>query len=275
MPEVPDSDQAPCGFVFGASGQRYATVAEQAARTLRAASPGFPIDIYTDCPVDESVYDRVFELDKSWFRPKFEALMRSRFERTVYLDVDLVVLADISDIFEVLEHFDVALAHVQNRNQKFARKTWRRPVPNAFPQFNGGLLGVRRGPETTAMLKECITALEAGEAKDQPVLRELIYFSNLRVATLPPEYNSRDKALWLHGSSRLTAPRVFHSSSFVGKEKDGVPPTVEQLYGRLFMRHVRNLIRADRTLDPKATGYVPRPYDLAGILGNLFGANRD
>ncbi|WP_193140502.1 glycosyltransferase [Meridianimarinicoccus sp. MJW13] len=264
---------APCGFVFGASGDRFAKVADRAARSLRAASPGIPIDIYTDSPVDESAYDMVHALGKSWFRPKFEALLRSRFERTVYLDVDIVVVGDISDIFDVLERFDVALAHVQNRNQKFARKTWRKPIPNAFPQFNGGLLGIRRSPEVTEMLMECIAALEAGAPKDQPVLRELIYDSSLRVATLPPEYNSRDRALWQHGSSRLTAPRVLHASRFM-RFKNGKPITPEQLYGRAFMRHVKNLLAEDRTLNPDATGYVPRPYDLGGRLGNLFRIRR-
>ncbi|QQA42449.1 putative nucleotide-diphospho-sugar transferase [Pelagovum pacificum] len=260
------------GFVFAASGQSYTTCAVAAAKSLRRASPDLPIDIFTDSEVEDSVFDRVHPLRDSWFRPKLEALVRTRFARTVVLDSDIFVVADISDIFEVLTRFDVAAAQVQNRNQRFALKKWRRNMPNAFPQINSGVLGIRKSAATDALFTECQRRMQEEELpQDQPVLRELLFDSDLRLAILPPEYNARDVTLWRFGTSKIPAPRVLHRSAFHGRMTNGKVPTPEALYGRRFMRHVERLVAADRHLTPGTTRHVSALNDLLGQLrGRLF-----
>ncbi len=248
------------GFVFAASGAKFTKLTEQAARSLRASNPGFPIDIFTDETVDETLFDQVHPLHQSWFRPKFEALLRSRFDQTIYLDADLVVLADISDIFWLLDRFDIAAAHVQNRNAGFARRKWRQAIPNAFPQINGGVLGLRRTEATTAFLEACNTALkEENLPADQPVMRELLLDSDLRLAVLPPEYNMRKKDIAAFSNSNVPAPRILHSSDFHKKMRNMTPPSPARIYGRIFMRHVRDLLASDRTLG--GHGKTPALYD--------------
>jgi len=191
----------------------------------------------------------VHPLEKSWFRPKFEALLRNRFEKTIYLDADLVVIADISDVFWLLDRFDVAVAHIQNRNAKFARAFWNVPIPNAFPQINGGVMGFRKNAATTQLLEECKKALiEFDLSADQPVLRELLLESDLRIAILPPEYNLRKPSLALFSGASEPAPRILHNSDFHKKMRGLVPPSPRQVYGRFFMRHVGDLLSADKTL---------------------------
>lgn len=269
------------GFVFAASGAKFAALTEQAARTLRATNPGHAIDIFTDSPVDETLYDRVHALNQSWFRPKFEALIRSRFDQTVYLDADLVVLADISDIFWLLDRFDIAAAHVQNRNAGFARRTWHQEIPNAFPQINGGVLGIRRNDATTAFLEACNKALaDENLPADQPVMRELLLDSDLRLAILPPEYNLRKKDIATFSNSNVPAPRILHSSDFHKRMKGLTPPGPGRIYGRIFMRHVRDLLSTDRTLGGR--GKTVALYDvhkklprwIAEDLRRLFGGNK-
>lgn len=250
------------GFVFAASGARFTRLAEQAARSLRASNPGFAVDIFTDDEVEDGLFDQVHKLNQSWFRPKFEALLRSRFDQTVYLDADLVVLADVSDIFWLLDRFDIAAAHVQNRNAGFARRRWRREIPNAFPQINGGVLGIRRNAATTAFLDACNTAMnDENLPADQPVMRELLLDSELRLAVLPPEYNLRKKDIVAFSNSNVPAPRILHNSDFHRKMRGMTPPSPTRIYGRAFMRHVRDLIATDRTLG-EARGSTPALYDI-------------
>ncbi|WP_108259551.1 putative nucleotide-diphospho-sugar transferase [Mangrovicoccus ximenensis] len=266
MPWATPESLAPatCGFVLAASGRKYATAAEAAARTLKQSNPDFEVDIFTDQEVDASLFGQVHKLDKSWFRPKFEALIRSRFDRTIYLDVDLVVLGDMSDVFFVLGKYDIAAVQATNRNQGFAWKPWRMPLPNAFPQINGGMIALRRSDATLQFLKDCQQAMvDHDMPRDQPVFREMLWHSDLRLHILPPEYNVRNRTLWQYGGSKFAAPRVLHHTGFVARMKDDrTPVRPEQIYGRGFVRHVQRLIAADRQLTPGAKDNVPAPqYD--------------
>ncbi|WP_372603023.1 putative nucleotide-diphospho-sugar transferase [Actibacterium sp.] len=248
-PEQIDPATDDRGFVFGASGEKYAALAVQAAQSLRTSNPGVAIDLYTDCPVPDGVFDQVHPLEKSWFRPKFEALLRSRFQRTIYLDVDLVVIADLSDAFWLLNRFDVSAAHVQNRNMPFATRTWRVPLPNSFPQINSGVMGVRKNERTKRFLTEANEALaEQGLTRDQPILRELLWLHDVSLAIMPEEYNWRKHERIYTSNWTVPAPRVLHSSRFHRKMDGLTPPPPEKVYGRFFMFLVRNLIRGDRQL---------------------------
>ena len=50
-------------------------------------------------------------LEGAHTRSKVDCLHRSRFARTLYLDADIRVIHDISEMFIVLDRFDIALAH--------------------------------------------------------------------------------------------------------------------------------------------------------------------
>ena len=125
----------------------------RAAESVARVSPGLPIDLATDEPVEPGVFAAVTVLDDPWFRSRIDAMAATRFERTLHLDADVLAVADLRDVFEVLDRFDVALAHDQARNSPAANAVWRRPLPAAFPQFNGGVIAYRRTPEVLDFLR--------------------------------------------------------------------------------------------------------------------------
>lgn len=214
---APPAEFAPqsCGFVMAASGRKFATLAEQAARSLQQSNPGFEVDLWTDVTVDESLFAQVHPLEKSWFRPKFEAIVKSRFERTLYLDCDLVVIADLSDVFWLLDKMDIAGIHAPVRNAGHATSVWRMALPNSFPQINGGVMAVKRSDAAIRLFEDCQRALiEDALPRDQLVIRELLWLSDLRLGILPPEYNLRDAKLALVNGSSVSAPRILHNSRF-------------------------------------------------------------
>ena len=258
------------GVVFAATGEGFTRLAAEAARSLRATNPGIPIDLFTDGEVADPVFDQVHQLGRSWFRPKFEALRRSRFQRTICFDADVIVVADLRDVFEVLERFDFVAAHEQRRNTASAMRQLSRPMPAAFPQINSGVVGVRKSPEVEAFLESVErTIFEGKHSRDQYVLRELLFDSDLRLWVLPPEYNLMAVRQVEVQGSKFTAPRVLHLPRLHDHFKGGVKrlETPAAVIGPALWRHIRSMIAADMTLG--GTGArLARPVD-RGLFGSL------
>ena len=239
------------GVIFATTGKDYTELAERAAQSVRDSCPGLAVDLFTDQHVDMPVFDRVHQLDDPWHRSKMDAMISSRFDKTLYLDADLFVIADIRDVFEVLDRFDMAMAQDPIRNGERCHVVWRKQLPNAFPQFNGGVVAFRRSPDVIDLITRWSTTVRENDFnRDQPVLRELVWDSDLRVATLPHEYNlMRFKGLYLWRTHH-SAPRIIHSPQLhkhFTKTKTRVD-TVEDLLGPVIASKLPILLSADRSL---------------------------
>jgi hypothetical protein len=202
------------GCIMVAHGDRYRALARLCARYFRATNPGIPVRLYSDAVVEDGLFDEVVPMERAWLGSKMEAMLDSPFDETLYLDVDALALLDIRDGFDILDAYDVALCHDQWRNDPKAVVECTRFLPNAFPQFNGGLLFFRRTPDVRAFLHAWLSTIRETEArKDQPALREILYGTDLRVAVLPPEYNIGHRGAFVINRS-FTAPRVLHAWQF-------------------------------------------------------------
>jgi hypothetical protein len=211
-----------CGVVLVATGVHHRALALQAARSVRRHCPGLPVVLFSDaegCQALEgqcgptACVDDVIPLADPHRRSKVDALARSPFTRSLYLDADTRLVADVRDVFTLLDRFDIALAHAHARNRPATQAVWRQALPDAFPQFNSGVIAWRRNAATQALLEAWPQHYrQAGFRKDQVTLRELLWQSDLRIATLPPEYNIRyRKTLWLwRHSSQEARPRILH-----------------------------------------------------------------
>ena len=239
-------------------GDAYLPPAILAARSVARTNPDVPVDLFADRPCDHPVFARVHRVEREWFRPKFEALRRSRFERTIYLDCDVRVLAPLGDVFDALGRFDLAGAHDAYRN---ARRALARPgeaIPAAFPQINSGVLGMRASAPARRLMEDVEAELLAtGARKDQPVLRAQLWRSDLRLLVLPEEYNLMAYRSVLMWSGARAAPRVIHSPRLKAVETLGIEP----LTGGRIARHVRALLAADRTLAPGSRRRLLAPLD--------------
>lgn len=199
------------GVIYVAKGAGYLDLAERSVRSLKALNPGLQADLFTDQPAASSQFDRILPIPAGP-TPKLAALPATRFERTLYLDCDTLVLAPFGDLFDVLRRFELAVAHDVRRTSSLIRESHRETVPYAFPQFNAGVMLYRRSEKMLDFLRDWRRRYaEAGRLRDQVSLHDLLWASDLRFYVLPPEFNLR-RVTMLDAWEPLDArPTILHS----------------------------------------------------------------
>jgi len=183
------------GILYILTGDEYLNQARRSAKSVREVMPEVPIAIITDIDDPGDIFDTVILIENpchSLF-DKVQNIQRTPFEETIYIDVDTVVTAPIGELFDLLDSHDLAVAHAPR--QSFSDKSWfiDHGVPEAFPQFNTGVLVFKKSPAAQKVLdnwKDLANAhREAGIETDQMAFRKVIYESDANIVTLRQEYN--------------------------------------------------------------------------------------
>ena len=183
------------GVIYVATGEDYLDLARASAESLRQTNPGLPADLFTDLPdaAGLEMFDRVHRITQPHDRSKLDCLPLTRFDRTLFLDADTLVLRPLGDLFDVLDRFEMAMAHDVRRASALVQEGLRHKTPYAVPQLNSGVLLYRRSDAMLAFLREWATRFHAEPQvdRDQVILKDLLWESDLRFWVLPPEFNLR------------------------------------------------------------------------------------
>jgi hypothetical protein len=160
---------------------------------------------------------------------KILALGDTRYEKTLYLGSDTyAVKPEAAEIFDVLDHFDVAVAHAPLRINTELGADPIAEIPRCFPEMNCDVVAFRRSAATLAFMSrwyEMYVDHAFNHPHDQGAFRYLAYHSDLRIAILPPEYNYRgwsynEKTVILQNRNVLPVyRRVEHGKGLSLKEK--------------------------------------------------------
>jgi hypothetical protein len=213
MPIVPPSTHrltnGAAGVIYCASGRRYIEEARVGSRRLRRHWRG-PIVVFCDAPSvtgedcdlrDEGIEFTNFQPSGNPYSDKIRVMLATPFDKTLYLDTDTHVLSDPSELFELLENFDIAAAHAPGYRRQLDPR-----VPKAFYEFNTGVVVYRNSPGVQEFLRAWLETYEAwlreppfpraakrrGPA-DQPAFRRCLWDKRLPIYVLGPEYNYRLK----------------------------------------------------------------------------------
>jgi len=208
------------GVLYVATGRRYILSAIHSARSVRRHNPDLPIHLFADWQAqgfdfetNPAPFTSVGSINAGHYRSKVDYSVETPFEHTLYLDTDTRVLTDITPLFDLLDRFDIAVAHAPNRLTRLMN--WRVPVPVSFPQFNCGVMVYKNSEKVMKFLRDWIEAFhQAGFRSDQITFRELVWLSDLRVATLAPEYNLRHLKYFLVWGAREARPKILHLALF-------------------------------------------------------------
>jgi hypothetical protein len=183
----------------------YVNAVIRSATSLRREMPDVSIAVVTDRTIDGPFDQHIPIEERDGFRAKIIGMQQTPFERTVFLDADTYVLADIGEVFELLSRFDMALAHAPIRVSLPLDD-----VPASFPEFNTGVIAYRNTPIVQRVLDDWLREYGAllpqrPPTQDQPSFRRVAYrTSELRIATLPSEFNRRfDLAGYFRGPIRV------------------------------------------------------------------------
>lgn len=218
------------GILYIATGQRFRGEAISSARRVQELMPETPLALASDLLLEGKLFSYTIPIERPQgsFADKIAPLSQTPFQESLFLDTDTYLCEPVPEIFEILQHYDIALAHAP------MRQTGSVDVPATFPEFNSGVIAYRMNERTRSLLENWGRFYEeqvarTGQIDDQPALRRALWHSDAKIAVLPPEYNfrfvlpafaGRGKVKILHGRhhnipelekliNRSGSPRVF------------------------------------------------------------------
>ena len=189
--------------MYSAGGDHYVAQALASARSSLRHNPVPHVLFAAPAPRDGSAEEGLsiepFEPSENPYLDKIANMRRSPFERTIFLDSDTYVTREIVHLFELLDSYEMAVAHAPGY-----RGLNDPQVPVAFCEFNTGVLAWRSGERTAAFMErwqETYAAWQhqppfdrAGRSRgkaDQPAFRRCAWEHRMGIVVLPPEYNYR------------------------------------------------------------------------------------
>jgi hypothetical protein len=180
-----------CGILYTATGREFVEEAELAVKSLSREMPNIPKTIVTDGHTSPTGFDQVIEIENPTygFQDKISGLRQTPYDKTVFLDTDTYVYNDFSELFDLLSEFDLAATHNQNRDIY----TYNPGVPSCFPEYSTGVVAYNKSA-SESLFEEWYNSYTGDEIGDQPSFRKMLYQSNIRIATLPREYNCAIKS---------------------------------------------------------------------------------
>lgn len=241
------------GVLFVATGDKYVRSATRCARSIKKHSPDLPIHLFTDElnaarleGSNDHPFSAIAVIPNPNRRSKVEYMSKTPFERTLFLDSDTDVVTDIREMFDLLDRFDIALAHAPKRNEHKNQVFWKVRLPSSFPQFNSGVVLYQKNDKVLQLLaKWQEDYINAGFKIDQITLREALWQSDVLLATLPPEYNVRYgkyKYVWNELEAR---PKIYHMPKYHNSFLMRLRSPFYRLYkiGRYYGSKIKGLTR--------------------------------
>ncbi len=185
-----------CGILYVATGADYVEEANESAVSFRRQNPEIPLAIATDRPevADKNLFAHIFPLanPSGNFFDKIHGMLLSPFQKTAFIDTDAYAADSVSDLFRILEKFELAVAFDPIRSD-FVQDD----IPDSFPTPNTGVIAYQNTPAVREFLHEWLAAyqwqmtLPVKPGHDQPAFRRALYLSKLRFTILPDEWNLR------------------------------------------------------------------------------------
>ena len=181
------------GFCYVADRAGYIREAELSAASLKRRMPVAQVALV--CPTSlfrrDSIFDHHIALDENYSGPivKTQAI-KAPFDRVMLIDTDTLITADLTDVFRVLEHFDIAVGHEPTRGWDYPCE-----APPAFCELNTGVVLFRNNDRVQKLFGRWFQKyFELRKAhrlvNDQPAFRSVLWESDsIRVATLPSEFH--------------------------------------------------------------------------------------
>jgi hypothetical protein len=231
------------GVIYVATGkQQYIDEACISVVSLKEQIPNLHVTLFSDQTTTANCFDecRSMESSGSGFLDKILGMQQSPYDYTLFLDTDTYICGDFSELFTLLEKYDVGAILAEHRTGKFADFSWDyQHMKDAkdnlvYPIYNSGVILYKKSPVTTKFFTDWFNLtkqrwMDGKILEDQTSFQYALYQSDLKTIVLAPEYNCRfiypvgvcGTVKILHGRhkdlaaiaqeiNRETDPRIFH-----------------------------------------------------------------
>lgn len=192
---------------------RYVGLLLGSAASLKRAMPELPITVFSQFPVESALFEKVVRVEptQDGFFDKTRLMCQSPYDRTLFIDADIYVVEPIPELFTLLDHFDCAATHEEYLSTDWSQRYPRPDIPQSFPEFNTGILMLKRSEKVDRLLIEWgdlyrafLEARPGEQINDQPFFRVAAYYSDVRIATLTREYNCKFRGQgYLNGKAKV------------------------------------------------------------------------
>lgn len=202
------------GIVYIAVGASYVRDAERSAKSIRSIHPDLPICLFSDIPSRDPVFDIRREIANPHRRSKLDCFSQTPFRDTLYLDSDTRIVGPVSAPFGLLDRYDLAACHVENRHPVSSATARLTPesVAIGFTGFNSGVVYYRMNDVMGRFFERWASEYRKTDGKwDQPSLRKALWdMPDVKVIALPQEYNLRTLRALVFRSANESQARVLH-----------------------------------------------------------------
>lgn len=170
------------------------------AKSVKKIHKDLNITLFTDIKdFKNECFDNIKLIPINSTREKQNHLFDSPYDYTLYLDSDTKIVNPIEDMFGILDRFDIAACFDHARKDPNKAKVYKdyAEIPRAFSEFAGGVILFKKSLVVENFFKVWrvnygIWKKASGRLNDQPSFRVSLWqCSDLKIFTLPPEYNLR------------------------------------------------------------------------------------
>lgn len=161
------------------------------------------LDLPDPGPFDEIIKTELPPQKSMWLY-KWDCLLRSPFGITLHLDADTYVCKDFSEIFRMIDRFDVVMPYSPYLNLDSPPQG----VPGCFPEPAGGLILWKWNERTRELFERIRKMLEYRSFRraDEPTIREALYKSDVQFGIVPTEYT----CVFRHQGYLSSDVRIMH-----------------------------------------------------------------
>jgi hypothetical protein len=259
--------------------QRYVDLLLTSAASLKRAMPHLPITVFSQFPVESPHFDNVISVEptQDGFYDKTSLMGQSPYDRTLFIDADTYVVDPVPELFSVLDQFDCAATHEEYLSTDWFRRYSRQDIPESFPEFNTGILMLKRSNKTERVLQQWGDLYRAylqekpdQQINDQPFFRAAVYHGDVRIATLTREYNCKfrgqgylnGRVKILHGHEKFRL-KSSHVNKALGILNASTRPRV-YIAGKMYEQKIVGRLVGRRTAHK--VGSFPEPPDSILLL---------
>ena len=212
-------DLSGCGCIYVAFGYEYLMLATYSVTTLKRHTPDLAITLVTNVPIrtifhegaplfENIIYEDVEQ--NSNRLSKLEVDLYSPYEKTLYLDCDTEIRADVAPMFGLLDMYEFAARIFPDGTNQLVEVFDGIKAPElGLSVWNGGVFFFRKCHQTNEFFDRWRDNFHSmGFGTDQPALMRTLYnMPDLRLLILSSYWNAQP---WEYEFVRNRDVRIFH-----------------------------------------------------------------